>query len=93
MDLTRVKGVRNGKVISDQIQDVAVRVKVIRPMAAEMATLMLEEGTLASEVCNPQINNFNFFFCLTVLEPYRQWNGWGTLCGGVDRGRVHRDLL
>lgn len=50
MDLTRVKGVTNGKVISDQIQDVAVRVKAIRPMATEMAILLLEEGTLATEV-------------------------------------------
>lgn len=50
MDLTRVKGIRNGKVISDQIQDVAVRVKAIRPMAADMATLLLEEGTLVAEV-------------------------------------------
>lgn len=54
MDLTRVKGVKNGKVISDQIQDVAVRVKAIRPMAAEMATLLLEEGTLAAEVGLPR---------------------------------------
>jgi len=54
MELTKVKGVQNGRVISEQILDVCIRVRVIRPIASSMALELLEEGSLASE--NPSMN-------------------------------------
>ena len=65
MDLTRVRGVKNGKVISDQILDVCVRVKIIRPTAAAMSLMLLEEGTLVTEV------DFLFNFFQVFMSIYR----------------------
>eukprot|EP01125_Pyxidicula_operculata_P007616 TRINITY_DN2586_c1_g1_i1.p1 TRINITY_DN2586_c1_g1~~TRINITY_DN2586_c1_g1_i1.p1 ORF type:complete len:1273 (-),score=465.08 TRINITY_DN2586_c1_g1_i1:117-3935(-) len=49
MDLTQVKGVSNGHVISEQIFDVCVRVKVVRPAAVRYMLILLQDDSLITE--------------------------------------------
>jgi AP-3 complex subunit delta-1 len=49
VELTQVKGSKHGKLIRDQLLDVAVRVQVVRPFAVEQMIALLRDGRLLSD--------------------------------------------
>ncbi|XP_075921928.1 AP-3 complex subunit delta-1-like isoform X2 [Petromyzon marinus] len=44
VELTRLKGTRHGPRVASQLQDVAVRVRAVRPFAVRQMALLLDEG-------------------------------------------------
>jgi len=49
IDLTHVKGVKNGSIVSQQILDVCVRVKLVRPTAVKQMLELLQDKVLLTE--------------------------------------------
>jgi len=46
VELTRIEGTRHGKLIADQMLDVAIRVQAIRPFAVSQMDILLENAHL-----------------------------------------------